>query len=244
MWASEHRWRGSVRMGMGWGSFVGRAGDNASHAHHAIQLVLAGHGQHVELKGRRAMECCGMAIGADVAHRLRPSTHDVTLVYLEPHSRSGRALLGWIDGPSRVLSDEQVARVGEVLAADDPRLDLQLVAALGIAGGSARDSNDALIESIIERLPEFLSERISVATWIRDTGLSDSRFRRRFRDHAGMPLLPFLRWRRMLTAMSRILSGQTLTDAAIAAGFADVAHFNRTFRRHFGITPSTLLRLS
>lgn len=246
MTASGHRWRGTVRLGIGWGLFAGRAGDNAPHAHHAIQVVLANHAQRVELGGPQGqgIERRGMAIGADVAHQLQPSAHDVTLVYLEPHSRSGRALSAWIDGPLKVLSDEQVASARDALESEGPRPDLQLLEALGIEGGSAPASNDALIESLIGRLPESLPERVPVAAWVEGTGLSESRFRRRFRDHAGMPLRPFLRWRRLLTAMSRVLSGHTLTDAAIAAGFADVAHFNRTFRRHFGITPSTLLRLS
>ena len=37
--------------------------------------------------------------------------------------------------------------------------------------------------------------------------------------------------------------GSSLTDAAVEAGFADAAHFTRTFRGHFGIPPSALLKL-
>jgi AraC-like DNA-binding protein len=29
-----------------------------------------------------------------------------------------------------------------------------------------------------------------------------------------------------------------ITDVAVAVGFSDLSYFNRTFRRHFGVTPS------
>lgn len=35
-------------------------------------------------------------------------------------------------------------------------------------------------------------------------------------------------------------SGSSLTEAAHAAGFADSAHFSRTFRRMFGVAPASL----
>jgi AraC-like DNA-binding protein len=36
----------------------------------------------------------------------------------------------------------------------------------------------------------------------------------------------------------------SLTEAADAAGFADSAHFSRTFRAMFGLTPSQILKRS
>jgi transcriptional regulator GlxA family with amidase domain len=37
-----------------------------------------------------------------------------------------------------------------------------------------------------------------------------------------------------------IVSGNPLSDAALAAGFFDAAHMSRTFRRMLGIPPSLL----
>ncbi len=65
----------------------------------------------------------------------------------------------------------------------------------------------------------------------------------RFRAHTGLAVRPYLRWRRLLTALDGMTRGLPLTDAALEAGFSDAAHFTRTFRRHFGIAPSVLLQL-
>lgn len=43
--------------------------------------------------------------------------------------------------------------------------------------------------------------------------------------------------------MAAVSQGKPLTDSAFDAGFADAAHFSRTFRRHFGISPRVLLQL-
>jgi AraC-like DNA-binding protein len=37
-----------------------------------------------------------------------------------------------------------------------------------------------------------------------------------------------------------VSKNQTLTDAALGAGFADSSHFSRAFRNMFGITPSSV----
>ncbi len=37
--------------------------------------------------------------------------------------------------------------------------------------------------------------------------------------------------------------GETLTNAAIAAGFTDSAHFSHTFRMTLGMTPSDILAM-
>ena len=61
-----------------------------------------------------------------------------------------------------------------------------------------------------------------------------------FTASIGIPLRPYLGWLRFQRAARAIVSGIPLTDAAMAAGFADAAHMTRTFRRMFGVPPSAL----
>ena len=75
-----------------------------------------------------------------------------------------------------------------------------------------------------------------------DAALSPSRFAHAFRDQTGMAVRPYLRWLRLARALQAASHGQSLTDAAHEAGFADAAHFTRTMRRHFGVTPGSVLR--
>ncbi|HEY8490488.1 MAG TPA: helix-turn-helix domain-containing protein, partial [Dehalococcoidia bacterium] len=49
--------------------------------------------------------------------------------------------------------------------------------------------------------------------------------------------------RRLDFARSQVRAGTPLVHAALAAGFADQAHFTRTFRAAFGMTPGRYARL-
>jgi len=53
-----------------------------------------------------------------------------------------------------------------------------------------------------------------------------------------------LAWLRVQQAAIEIVSGNSLSDAALAAGFSDAAHMSRTFRRMLGIPPSSLKGMS
>jgi AraC-like DNA-binding protein len=44
--------------------------------------------------------------------------------------------------------------------------------------------------------------------------------------------------RRLDDARMRIVRGRSLSDVAFEAGFADQAHFSRTFKGAFGLTPT------
>ena len=71
-------WRGQVQMGIGWGQFVGRAGDGAAHAHHAVQLLLSESAQAVWTRPTGWLRVSGIVIGADVEHQLAPTTESVS----------------------------------------------------------------------------------------------------------------------------------------------------------------------
>ena len=82
--------------------------------------------------------------------------------------------------------------------------------------------------------PVSLSDVVGVG------GLSAGRLRHLFVEQTGLPFQTYLLWLRLMKAIESIVAGATLTGAAHDAGFADSAHFSRTFRRMFGVAPASL----
>jgi AraC-like DNA-binding protein len=71
--------------------------------------------------------------------------------------------------------------------------------------------------------------------------LSPTRFSHWFVEQTGLPLRSYRKWSRLVAALQEIAAGRSLTEAAHAAGFADAAHFSRTFRNLFGLDPTSAL---
>ncbi len=74
--------------------------------------------------------------------------------------------------------------------------------------------------------------------------LSESRFMHRFKELVGIPWRSYLLWARLLAGILHTRSGLSLTEASIAVGFSDSAHFSRTFKANFGIAPSRVTKVS
>jgi len=73
-------------------------------------------------------------------------------------------------------------------------------------------------------------------------GISESRLMHLFVEQVGVPLRRYTLWLRLRHVLFCVATGDNLTDAAHAAGFADSAHLARVFSSMFGITPSSMLR--
>jgi AraC family transcriptional regulator len=61
-----------------------------------------------------------------------------------------------------------------------------------------------------------------------------------FVEQTGLPFRTYLLWLRLTKAVESMAAGASLTEAAHEAGFADSAHFSRTFRRMFGVAAAAL----
>lgn len=72
--------------------------------------------------------------------------------------------------------------------------------------------------------------------------LSVSRFRRLFSEQLGVTFKRFLLHLKCQRALSLWESGMTLTELAVAAGFYDQPHLNRTLRTMFDALPSRYAR--
>jgi AraC-like DNA-binding protein len=110
-----------------------------------------------------------------------------------------------------------------------------------LADGGAR-LIDPRVGAAVRRLHAAPSERLPLADLARGAGLSESRFLHLFRRTTGVPLRRYKLWVAMAVAMRAVTSGQTLTSAALDAGFSSSAHFSAAFREMFGLEPSRFVR--
>lgn len=231
-------------MGLGWGEFVGVTGDNTPHSHHAVQVLLSEQPQPLWTAASDWQNVCGAVIGPELRHQLGSNRQPVRLLYVEPHSDAGNRLMATLADGLRVLTPDELDAAGKALSADEPP-DMALAQSLSpLSEEVARLQGDRDIEAWIAALPATLPERVTAAACARQLQLSSSRFLHRFRAHTGLPLRPYLRWRRLLVALREAMQGATLTEAAHQAGFSDAAHFTRTFRHHFGFAPSVLAAIA
>lgn len=104
------------------------------------------------------------------------------------------------------------------------------------------------ITSITRRAISYIERNLDgvprVADVARQLSVSATRVTHLFTSEVGIPLRRFVLWTRIKRAASVHRAGEDLTAAAIEAGFSDAAHFSRTFRAMFGLSPSLVLPIA
>jgi AraC family transcriptional regulator len=220
------------------------------HSHHAVQVTLS-LGGTFELQTADRRIVTDAAVAPDVSHRFQAEGLNAIL-FIEPESRAGRSVAARLfDGamlvpiPPILVMDlaEQLAVTYRESGTDDaPLLALGRSLVARLAGTVVADMPDARVQKIIAYATERLDTRITLDAAARTMGLSPGRARHLFVEQTGLPFRTYLLWLRIMKAVGAFAGGSSLTEAAHEAGFADSAHFSRTFRRMFGL-PAAALRI-
>lgn len=246
---------GRVLLWKGGSVWIGRdAGLGQPHNHHAIQLTLALI-RPVRIRGTQDEDW--QMVSAAIVMPDRPHQFDgcgqaVATVFVEPETRAGRALIDrYGQQDLSLLFDHCLdVRKAALYAAFEMREpDEMLIAAAQRLIGHLADASlhfDAAIDSRVGRVLEAIRDRpdgeLSLAQAAALAHLSPSRFRHLFVAQTGISFRAYLLWARVEFAVARGMSGGSWTEAAQQAGFADSAHFSRTCRRMFGVSPTMVVR--
>ena len=99
---------------------------------------------------------------------------------------------------------------------------------------------DARVIHACQRLRD--DNRLDLETLAAGASLSASRFRRLFSEQLGVTFKRYVLHLKCQRALSLWESGMTLTELAVAAGFYDQPHLNRTLRAMFDALPSRYAR--
>jgi AraC-like DNA-binding protein len=234
-------------VGAGKTLYIGALDDVGWHRHGAPVIIagLAG-AFRLRLPGGDWTWCRSAVIPAGIRHALDLGGDPLAVFYPEPNvaglsalatlgrhwSPRERILLGMSPAPGvlRELYEHPASLEWSGEALDD------LVGHARHGGGEPPlDARLARVLAFLDGRPEDLTRASRIA---REQGLSESRFLHLFSERIGVPFRRYRIWNRVRAAMRLALDGSSFTDAALHAGFADSAHFARSFRETFGVTPS------
>lgn len=98
----------------------------------------------------------------------------------------------------------------------------------------------------LDRAADYIRDHCAAALKLEDicgaAGLSPSYLIRAFRQRYGMTPHAYLLNRRIELARGLLKGGAAIAEVALATGFADQAHFQRTFKQLLAATPGQYLR--
>lgn len=245
--------RGRICIWPGGSLWIGTALRGAEmHAHHAIQIPFALDG---EIRFRPDTDPAwttyrGCMIPPDLPHAFDANGNTVAHVFVDPETAEGHALRARLSAGAIVpLGEEEREESAAILlrawreSHECPRLAAAAREVIGrLTGAEVRPvATDPRVLGAIELIRARIAGPVSLTAVARDLNISPSRLRHLFVEEVGVPFRTYVLWQR-LHRLFQMKEGETLTEAALAAGFADAAHMTRTFRRMFGLAPSALDR--
>lgn len=241
-------WRGCALV-------IGSSIDSLPHSHYGVQLSFGIDGPFcARVSPAAPWHSTRAAIfGPNQPHALDCGNQPLTHLFLEVKHCESTLDAGFADAPAFALVQRAIAQVA-ASGSGGPALSLEqagfavaawrtCVPALAAPAAPAHRGAQRVAQALqwIEDHPQDEPDGAQLAKLVH---LSSSRFTHLFRSETGLPLTRYLLWSRLLNAIDAIAGGHNMTQAAHAAGFADLAHMSRSFRAVFGITPSELLKMT
>ena len=169
----------------------------------------------------------------DLQHQLGFSTEQGYRPFNTPYTRDTVLYEGLLELYG-ILADEQAEHLQKQSALVSYFTEVQQ--RLNPSDTPVREVNHKL-----ERAADYIREHCTDALRLEDicvaAELSPSYLIRAFKQYYGLTPHAFLVNQRIQFARAQLRQGELIADVALAAGFADQAHFQRTFKQHFAATP-------
>ena len=160
---------------------------------------------------------------------------------LRPGAEQGRKLRAALQELESAISDGDFG--SEILADACFRRLMVLLNRLVCTGPERTPRElDPKIDGVLRYINSHLGEELSVEQLAARCYLSRYYFMRRFKETTGYTVHGYIQQKRLAFAAEKLDSGQSVTAAAIEAGFSEYSAFLRAFRKAFGVTPSDYLR--
>lgn len=100
--------------------------------------------------------------------------------------------------------------------------------------------NAEMVLNSMRYIESHMSDDLDTETIAGDAGYSKYYFHRMFKEATGMPVMDYVKKRRLARASEDILDGCGILDTALKYGYLSHSGFTKAFKREFGFSPALL----
>jgi len=228
------------------------------HFHSCYQIVVSTKTTFDSvIEGREYKGLNGFIIDKYTRHSCYAPSGNFLIYYIESRSPLGKRIKGLLGGrdfidietvlSKDVLNQLSISFTAEVNIAEIKLLSDHILGTLfsGDFNTTAEEKLDSRIKQAITFINENIGESITLEAVANHIYLSPERTRHLFLEQIEIPFSQYLLWKRIKAVLSYVLKEHhTFYDAALQYGFSDQSHFNRFFKRMFGISATIILKNS
>lgn len=237
------------------GLYLGTGFGTRFHSFHALKICIGVDGEIGLRTGLTANyeRCRAAMVAPDQTHKLNGHATRLALLYLLPETAEARQiaetyLYRGVSIVPQTKVDALLPQIHEYLKhgcgkENASELCHNLIQTL-IPSVSLADGFDCRVARALKFLRSALDQQVTVEEIAKAAWSSYSRLARIFKAQTGIVISHYRRWLRLCASIEQMADTNSLTDIAYAAGFADLAHLDKTFRQMLGIAPSFLFRNS
>ena len=106
--------------------------------------------------------------------------------------------------------------------------------------------SDTQAPSLFENVKTYINTNLEYGISLSDTarifGYNTQYLGRLFKRECKMSFSDYVNSERVKLSVSYILKGESVTVAAFRVGFNNISYFNRSFKRHFGVSPTEYIK--
>lgn len=221
-----------------------------THSHHAVQITIDLEGEIEVFHNDTVDTFRGVIIPQGLSHRLDASGHWQLTLLLDPELTLTQQIINQVSLGDRPIPipDQLFEKLVEWLPKKPEELESLDVFKLKFL----KTLNDFLAVSIPHTIDQRVTDLIQDIHALEDLSttdklidklpLSKSRISHLFVQHTGIPLRSYIVWLKVRRSVDHMLNGHSITDSAHLAGFSDLAHLSRSFKKMFGINVSLLFQ--
>lgn len=231
--------------------YIGPSIDYEAHQHHAVQICvsLAGAFRISSEQWEHPRDVYAALVASDTPHQIETLGSKCIFAYLDPEATILKRQGAHPEEAPRIQTWDTFERDAILQAvAADAALSIDTAQCLMDAllhGMGLIPTPNVLLDERIQKVLRFLhdnAEENSTGAELQQlVHLSASRLQHLFKQQVGLPLRRYRLWLRIRRVIEQALTCNSLTEAAVSAGFTDSAHFSRVFKEMLGVPPSAIL---
>lgn len=235
-----------------WGLFIGQLDDNMLHKHYAIQISVTSGTPFLIRDGEGAeTNETVQYTGSNVFHQLL-STDILLVLLINPLSKVGYGMSRHFDTIGLTAFSKEIGKGLAVPLKEYVSQSItfeQLVAYISLFLSDLEcqcEEKEHLGDDRIYKVIRYFEEHTERIVSLKEAAdfcyLSETRFLHLFKERTGLNFRRYQLWNKLIASLP-YLRENSITATAHTFGFTDSAHYTRTFRETFGMTPRQIANL-